>query len=124
MIKRTKQLYQEKCLSCGNDEFDFSVKLQVLHNMGKMKLTDVFGGETHTRDFMGNDVEPYQKYVGWNELKIPLLINDTNLCVNIECSKCNTPIKNEIQFYGLGETPSEPSIRVQTQIQTKYKPVK
>lgn len=120
MGKRTRKLYQDKCLACGCEEFNFSTLLQINHNMGKKKLGEVFGGEVHTRKF-GKDVEPYKKFVGFQEFHIPFKHGETYLELKIECSNCGTPIKNEIKYYAVRGDLDKPGIVIQSEIKTKLK---
>lgn len=119
MGKRTRKLYQDKCLGCGCDEFYFSTLLQINHKMGKKKLDEVFGGEVHTRKF-GKDTEPYKVHVGWEEFHIPFKHDETYLELKIECSNCGIPINNKITYYAVsgGE---KPGIVIQSKIKTVLK---
>lgn len=104
---------------CGNEEYNFSAHLRINHNLGKKNIGEVFGGEVHTMKF-GKYVEPYKKQVGWDEFHIPFKHDESEVWMKIECSKCETPIKNEIIGYGvMGGI--KPGIKIQSKIKTVMK---
>lgn len=115
--KRKTELYQDKCIACGSEDFHFTTTLQVVHNMGVKKLKEVFGGEIQLRNW-GKDVNEIIK-VGWKEFDVPFIHNETDVELKIVCVKCGTPLSNNIYFYGLNERVG--GITIQAEIKTKLK---
>ena len=117
--KKIRKLYQDKCLSCGCEEFNFKTLLQINHDMGKRKLNEFFGGEIHL--YKWGKRETHKVHVGWEEFHIPFKHDETYIELKIECSNCGMPIKNKITYYGVRGDLDKPGIVLQSEIKTILK---